>query len=123
LSAETAQLYLIDTSVWIHALVRRTPITRTHQRVAELIEAKLATTTPIVRLELLRGARDRAAYVRIQQTLAPLAQLPLDDATIGDAAELGFSLRREGVVVPTTDLLIAASAIRAGAILVHLDAD
>jgi hypothetical protein len=123
LAADPGTLHLIDTSVWVHALIRRTPITRVQRRVAGLVEAKLAATTPIVRLELLRGARDRAAYRRIQETLDPLGQLPLDERTIEDAAELGFSLRREGVTVPTTDLLIATAAIRAGAILVHLDGD
>jgi predicted nucleic acid-binding protein len=91
--------------------------------VSELLEEKLAAVHPIVRLELLRGARDRAAYQRIHQILEPLAQLPLDDATLNEAAELGFSLRREGVTVPTTDLIIAASAIRASAVVVHLDRD
>ncbi|HSL84398.1 MAG TPA: hypothetical protein VLF66_16615, partial [Thermoanaerobaculia bacterium] len=37
------------------------------------------------------------------------------------ACDLGFSLRRGGVTVPATDLIIAASAIAAHAELRHVD--
>ena len=122
-SEPQATPYLIDTSVWVHALVKRTPRTRVQERVSELIAAKQAATHPIVRLELLRGARDKSAFERIRSILAPLPSLELDAGSLEDAADLGFLLRRAGVTVPTTDLIVAASAIRAGAIVLHLDAD
>jgi predicted nucleic acid-binding protein len=34
---------------------------------------------------------------------------------------MGFSLRRKAITIPATDLIIAASAIRAGAVLYHVD--
>jgi len=38
------------------------------------------------------------------------------------AGDLGFQLRQRGTTVPATDLIVAASAIRATAPLYHLDA-
>ena len=37
------------------------------------------------------------------------------------AARMGFQLRREGITVPFTDLLIAAVALESGAVLLHRD--
>ena len=37
------------------------------------------------------------------------------------ATELGFVLRRQGLTIPATDLMIAASGIRADARLLHRD--
>lgn len=118
-----AELYLLDTSVWIHALVRRRALTNLQRRVAELLRAAQVATIALVRLELLRGARDTAAYTRIERLLEPLRWLPLDDAVYDSAAQLGFRLRRSGVTVPIVDLVVAATAIRYGVIVVHLDTD
>lgn len=115
--------HLIDTSAWVHTLVRRTPPTPLQQRVKALVQAQLAATTPLIRLELLRGARDAHAYQRIQRILVALTLLPFDQTTCDDAARLGFRLRRLGVTVSTVDLLIAATAIAAGAVVVHCDRD
>ena len=38
------------------------------------------------------------------------------------AFELGFNLRRKGITVPHTDILIAACALQSGSTLVHADA-
>lgn len=37
------------------------------------------------------------------------------------AAEIGYSLRRRAITIPAPDLIIAASAIRAEAVLYHSD--
>ena len=37
------------------------------------------------------------------------------------ACSMGYDLRRGGLTVPATDLIIAASALRAGAEVAHLD--
>jgi hypothetical protein len=116
-------LYLIDTSVWIHALVRRDPPTPIQLRLAELLRAGVAATVSLVRVELLRGARDAPRYRRIERILAPLASLPLTDEVYNDAAQLGFRLRRSGVTVPLVDLVVAATAIKNDSVVVHLDAD
>ncbi|MGH2353840.1 MAG: type II toxin-antitoxin system VapC family toxin [Chloroflexota bacterium] len=115
--------FLIDTSVWVHTLVRRNPPTPLQRRVAVLLQTALVATTALVRLELLRGARDEAAYRRIDQILSPLHLLPLDHSLCDDAARLGFALRRQGVTVSAVDLLVASAALRAGATVVHCDRD
>ena len=38
------------------------------------------------------------------------------------ACDYGFKLRRSGLTVPSTDVLIASCALRAHAVLIHADA-
>ncbi|TAK21233.1 MAG: hypothetical protein EPO26_14965 [Chloroflexota bacterium] len=52
-----------------------------------------------------------------------LIQLPTDEAMWIHAIRLGIDLRRQGVAVQGTDLMIATAAIRADATLVHRDSD
>jgi len=63
----------------------------------------------MVRLELLAGSRARAEWLRLSGLLAALHPLLVDE----DAADMGFQLRRSGMTIPSTDLLIAAVAARA----------
>lgn len=57
----------------------------------------------------------------MRDALAGLVYLPTVRRTWDLAVDLGFDPRREGIVVATSDLLIAASAIEHGAVLVHAD--
>jgi predicted nucleic acid-binding protein len=77
----------------------------------------------VVYLELLRGAQSPADFQALAQTLAVLQYLPVTAERWREAAQLGFALRRQGVNVPSPDLLIAAVAIAQNATLVHRDGD
>lgn len=46
--------------------------------------------------------------------------LPVQDEIFLKAAVMGSKLRRKGVTVPSTDLIIAASAINSKSILYHI---
>ncbi len=45
----------------------------------------------------------------------------MQDEVFLKAAVMGSELRREGITVPSTDLIIAASAINSKSILYHID--
>lgn len=53
--------------------------------------------------------------------LESLDVLPIKPAVWEQAYELGFSLRRKGLTIPTADLIIAALAIENNIFLVHHD--
>jgi hypothetical protein len=120
-----APLYLIDTSVWIPVLRRRGrgPLTPLQERVDELISADAVAVTGIVRTELLIGTSDGAAYERLRGLLLGLRYLDTEEGDWDAAGRLGQQLRLAGVSAQTTDLVIAAVAIRAGAIVLHRDGD
>lgn len=83
----------------------------------------MALTQPVV-MEVLMGA-PRGTELRTQQLLARFHHLDVDPMTdYLAAAELYRAVRRTGDTVRSSvDCLIAAVAIRAGAVLVHRDRD
>ena len=114
------ELFLVDTSVWLEVLPpgRGRDI---RERVDGLLSADLVATTGMVQLELLGGTRSQEEWNRLAELLSALHPLPIADGHWEDAARDGFLLRRQGITVPSTDLLISAVATREGAVLIHRD--
>ena len=114
-------LFLVDTSIWLEVL----PPDRGNQSLRERIDALLAAdqvaTTGMVRLELLGGARSQREWDQLSEFLQALHPLPVSEEQWQEAAKMGFQLRRQGVSVPFTDLLISAVAIKSGAVMLHRD--
>jgi predicted nucleic acid-binding protein len=114
-------LFLVDTSIWLEVLPpgRGDPALR--NRIDALLSADRVATTGMVRLELLGGARSEEEWERLSRLLYALHHLPVREEHWQEAARMGFQLRRQGVAVPFTDLLIGAVAVLARAVLVHRD--
>ena len=115
-----AELHLVDSSAWIFAL-RRSPREAIRGRLRELVEADAAATCGVVELELLSGAASLRELTQLERQLTGIHRLPTEEGDWNIAARLGFSLRRTGITVGSTDLLLAVMAIRHNAILVHAD--
>ena len=113
--------YLVETSVWVSVL-RSKPVAALAQRFQELLEGELIAITGMIRLELLGGAKTRSEFDKLAFVTGGMEQFRDDDRTWLRAAHLAFALRRQGVTVPNSDILIAAVAIENGATLVHADA-
>lgn len=111
---------LVDTSAWIEAL-RPSGNRAIRERVAAVIAAGGAVTTQIVIMEILIGARTEEQYRRLQEDLSALRLVPIDAATWRHAMRSGFELRRSGLSIPPTDLLIAAVALADDATVLHAD--
>ena len=60
-------------------------------------------------------------YERLASALDALPQLDMTPEVWREAERLGFRLRRSGVSVPVTDVLIAASALEHECVLLHRD--
>ena len=116
-----SSLYLLDTSVWLDVLPPGGSDLELRERVDALLTADRVATTGMVRLELLGGARSEQECERLKDYLSALHQLPLEEETWQEAAQMGFQLRRQGVTVPSTDLLIGAVAVKSNAVLLHRD--
>lgn len=114
-------LYLADTSAWLRGLPSRAPPSQLRERMDQLLAEGLVLTTGIVRLELLGALTHEADYGRRAELLDALPSLPTTERRWDEAAELGSHLRRLGLTIPSTDLVIAAVAMAAGAIVLHRD--
>lgn len=120
--AAVTVLYLADTSAWHRA---------DHPEIAAGWEQRLATNTLAtcaqVRLEILYSARSARDYERLRAELLALHQLPCGNSEFERALSVQQELARRGGLhhrsVKIADLLIAASAEVAGAILWHYDED
>jgi predicted nucleic acid-binding protein len=113
-------LVLIDTSVWV-LFLRRSPPEAVEREVAQLLAKDTAAICPMIRLELLGGARSADEFERLKRRLDALRQIPGDEANWEMAARAAFELRQRGKVIPYTDILIGSAAIVADAWLLHAD--
>ena len=112
--------HLADTSAWIEGLRPGGKEAWTSE-LKRLVTDRKVGIQPIIRVELLSGAISDAEYRRLEVTLGALPQLDLTNAVWQEAEHLGFRLRRRGLSVPVTDLIIASTAIANRCILLHRD--
>jgi len=78
--------------------------------------------TRIIQLEILGGARTEREFHRLKSLLDALDRVEAERPVWERAYGLAFTLKRKGITVPYTDILIAACAMASGSTLVHADA-
>lgn len=115
-----SKVFLIDTSAWICAL-RKDGHPGVRSRVAHLLEKEKILICGMIKLELLGGTRSENEYSRLQNRLNALTDIPIHSDIWKSSSHAAFSLRRVGLTIPATDILIAVTARYAQAALVHVD--
>lgn len=112
--------FLVDTSVWIEALRPggRQEIVRW---LKEALLREAVVLAPPVKTEILLGARNEKQFSELNEMLNALPLLEDNHAVWERAAFLGFRLRRQGLVIPLVDLIIASWALHHSCTLVHRD--
>ena len=76
----------------------------------------------MVRVEVLRGVKSPKAYRRLNDFMDVMVNVPASNRLWNEAAVLAWKLDRKGLVIPGTDVIIAASAITIGAAVLTSDA-
>jgi predicted nucleic acid-binding protein len=111
---------LLDTSAWIGFF---SPIGHDvlKAEVRKALNEERVFTCAVVQTELLVGARDRAAFKKLDELLHALPQASMDDGLWTRAARLGFALRKKGRSISLSDLLIAEACRSRALQLWHLD--
>ena len=117
----TNNLFLVDTSAWLLAL-RKNFLPKAKDRIDHLLKEDVVITTGIVKLEILGGTKTEREFQRLKTRLNALDAVETDVELWDRAYGLAFKLRRKGVTLPYTDILIAACALNAKAIILHADA-
>jgi predicted nucleic acid-binding protein len=113
-------IFLVDTSAWIFAL-RKDYLPVIKDRMDYLLKENAIITTGIVKLEILGGTRTENEFRRLKSRLDALDLVETDSALWESSFQMAFNLRRKGVTVPYTDIMIAACAEKAEATLLHAD--
>ncbi len=113
-------MILVDTSAWITSF-KKAGNHDLKEFLRQAIVSSHAATSPIIILELLQGCRSVEERDSLKIRLESLDLLPITSAVWEQAYELGFSLRRKGLTIPTVDLIIAALALENNTLLLHHD--
>lgn len=113
-------MILVDSSAFVE-YYRPGGLERAQERVASAIAADEVAVNGIIQVEVIAFAATEADRRKLLSDFAAFHRLGLGDAEYDLATDLGFRLRRKALTIPATDLIIAASALRAGATLCHLD--
>ena len=100
---------LVDTCIWVDFF--KDSNADLSDRLGNLISEDNVLLTDVVRSELLVGARDKNELKELNSVLEGLKTAKIDSTTFIKAGELGFLMRREGITLPLTDLIIAAQAV------------
>lgn len=114
-------MILVDSSVWIAVFSRHPPF-----QLEDLVDInEIVTCLPIVQ-EVLQGVDDDDRFEEMRDSLYDLRAIegPLTGELFHEAIMLFRMARKMGITVRSSvDCLIAACAIRHGAILLHRDSD
>lgn len=114
-------MILIDTSAWIEFL--RGTDSKTCNAVDDLMAKEIAICDAI-RMEVLAGARNEQHLRDLRALLARATIVPITPGDYDVAASLYRTCRRNGETVrKLIDCLIAATAIKAHAPVLHADTD
>lgn len=105
-------MVIVDTSVWIEYFNR--PDSPEKHAVDALVDTDPPVLIGIILAELLQGCRTSKEADSI---LLPLRALPFLEMTFASwrrTGELSSALRRRGITLPLSDLIVAAAALEHG---------
>ena len=111
---------LIDSSAWIE-YYRKEGNKEYKEVISKAIRNNVAAVNGIIQLEILVFTKTQSEYNDIESDFSAIHNLELNSLVFQKASEIGFELRREGITIPGSDLIIAANAIITNSKLIHLD--
>lgn len=113
---------VVDTSFWIDFARRRLPTVEALQ-IEDALREACAVMPQTVWLELVVGMRRPAEQAFLAEVRSVCTWEPLSESDGNEAEALAALLRKKGVVLGASDLLILTVAKRLDAQLLHHDED
>lgn len=111
---------MIDSSVWIY-YYRPSGSIRIQELITTAILEDLAAVNGIIKVEILSGISRETEYKAVESDFDGFNCFEITADTFKKASVTGFNLRKNGITVPSTDLIIAATAVENNAVLYHID--
>jgi predicted nucleic acid-binding protein len=115
-------MYLVDTSVWIHAL-RPSGHPAIQAQLKPLIVNGETAVTEWILLELMTGLAKSEQPEAFLKWFVPVARLPFQSTWWEKAWHHAGKLRKQGISPSAADCFIATVAIEHEATLIHCDRD
>jgi hypothetical protein len=109
---------IADTCIWIEYFKRKSPVSNELKILLE--KGRIIITGPIV-FELFQGVKNKNDADVIKEVARSLPVLEINHDLWLLAGELFFDLRRKGITLPPSDVLLAAIAITNECSLFTLD--
>ena len=100
---------IVDTSAWIEYFNKAD--SEIGKSVEEMLRAGKVCGAGIILTELLQGAKIEKEFDSILESFIALPFLDSSLKTWIRSGRISFSLRRKGITIPTTDLIIAGLAL------------
>lgn len=113
-------MILVDSSAWI-PYYRSSDSKNLQEALQRLIADDVIAVNGIIMVEILGGISQEDDFKKVESDFLGFHILDLNEETFSKASSLGSSLRRKGVIIPATDLIVAASAIQNDCPLYHID--
>ena len=113
-------MILLDSSALIE-FYRPDGNVKVRAEVFEVIAADRAATNGIIQVEVVAFARGKKVVEALRSDFLAFHWFDLGREQFDLAGAMGNEVRSRGITIPSTDLIIAASAIAADATLYHLD--
>lgn len=107
-SRDTRSRVLVDSSIWIAHF--RDPAAGFKNALRDLVDADLAAVAGPIAYEVLQGAKSPKEFQTLREILQDLPWLPAKGTTWVAAAGMSAGLRRRGLTLPMTDILLATLA-------------
>ncbi len=109
-------MILVDSCIYINWMREGVnPVERLHPHQTDLVSCS------IVHLEVLRGVTDKKIKNYLADYFSLLPQVPLSADLMQEATDLAWTHDRKGIVLPVTDVIIAACALVADATVITQD--
>jgi predicted nucleic acid-binding protein len=113
-------MILIDTSAWIE-YYRKNGNEYYKKKIIPALKENLAAICGIITTELLVHTRTKKEYQLLESDFFGIIWLETDKRVYNKASEIGFDLKRRGITIPATDLIIASCALIYNSSLLHYD--
>ena len=114
-------MIVVDSSAFIE-YYRSSGLRSVQDAVANAIAADQVAVNGVIQVEICSYASGDSERRQLEADFQGFHWLDLGPPDFDLATDLGFQLRRLGLTIPATDLIIAASTILANARLLHRDA-
>ena len=100
--------YLVDTSVWVEFLCGEKIAIK--KRLEKLLDENRAVVTGIILAELLTGIANEKEQRFLEECFLGLPFLEATREIFATAGKMGAVLRKKGITIPLSDLIIASLA-------------
>ncbi|MFC2155551.1 PIN domain-containing protein [Acidobacteriota bacterium] len=110
---------MIDTSIWIDYF--RDTDKELNDFIDCLINEDRVNINGIIKSEILIGTKTQKEYNLVNNSLNGIKTIDFNDQVFNETSDTGFKLKRKGITVPLSDLIIAVQSYYNRLILIEKD--